>query len=213
MCYKCLYVLGFIIIFVCIICFIPFNELANWITALSTFAMAIIAGLALNTWKKQQKREKLVTLLETLNAYIQDLQYYELESTVFSKHTRQTYQENLNDSELIEKQANYIDMEIAEGFGNCILSLKNWLIDAPKQNEILNEINKNIQEYRIKIFTYVELKIKFFIEKNKKENILYGTNDGLLEQIYERKTDLEKIRNLLLKQIEELKEINKKLLN
>lgn len=195
-------------------------EVANWITAISTLvmalatiAMAVFARNALNTWKMQQKREKLVTLLETLNAYIQDLQYYELESTVFSKHTTQTYQENLNDSELIEKQANYIDMEIAEGFGNCILSLKNWLIDAPKQNEILNEINKNIQEYRIKIFTYVELKIKFFIEKNKKENILYGTNDGLLQQIYERKADLEKTRNLLLKQIEELKEINNKLLN
>ena len=196
------------------------NIIWSAITAISTFLMMVATGFmavaawkALNTWKNEQKRRKLVTLLETLNAYIQDLQYYELESTVFSKHTRQTYQENLNDSELIEKQANYIDMEIAEGFGNCILSLKNWLIDAPKQNEILNEINKNIQEYRIKIFTYVELKIKFFIEKNKKENILYGTNDGLLQQIYERKTDLEKTRNLLLKQIEELKEINKKLLN
>lgn len=196
------------------------NIIWSAITAISTFLMMVATGFmavaawkALNTWKNEQKRRKLVTLLETLNAYIQDLQYYELESTVFSKHTRQTYQENLNDSELIEKQANYIDMEIAEGFGNCILSLKNWLIDAPKQNEILNEINKNIQEYRIKIFTYVELKIKFFIEKNKKENILYGTNDGLLQQIYERKADLEKTRNLLLKQIEELKEINNKLLN
>ncbi len=51
------------------------------------------------------------------------------------------------------------------------------------------------------------------MKKNKKENILYGTNDGLLQQIYERKADLEKTRNLLLKQIEELKEINNKLLN
>lgn len=199
---------------------LDWNIICSAVTAISTFLMmvatcfmAVAAWRALNTWKNEQKRRKLVNLLETLNAYIQDLQYYELESTVFSKHTRLSYQENLNDNELIEKQANYIDMEIAEGFGSCILSLKNWLIDAPKQNEILNEINKNIQEYRIKIFTYVELKIKFFIEKNKKENILYGTNDGFLEQIYERKTDLEKTRNLLLKQIEELKEINNKLLN
>lgn len=196
------------------------NIIWSAITAISTFLMMVATGFmavaawkALNTWKNEQKRRKLVTLLETLNAYIQDLQYYELESTVFSKHTRQTYQENLNDSELIEKQANYIDMEIAEGFGNCILSLKNWLIDAPKQNEILNEINKNIQEYRIKIFTYVELKIKFFIEKNKQENILYGVDNNLLEQIYTKKTDLENTRNLLLKQIDELKELNKKLLN
>ena len=89
-------------------------------------------------------------------------------------------------------------MEIAEGFGNCILSLKNWLIDAPKQNEILNEINKNIQEYRIKIFTYVELKIKFFIEKNKKENkevkrtisdgeILKSSNTGTVKKTTTKK--------------------------
>ena len=195
-------------------------EVANWLTAISTLvmalatiAMAVFARNALNTWKMQQKREKLVTLLETLNAYIQDLQYYQLLSTVFSSHTRQAYQEDLNNNELISKQASYIDMEIAEGFGNCILSLKNWLIDAQKQNEILNEINKSIQEYRIKIFTYVELKINFFIEKNKQENILYGVENNLLEQIYSRKIDLEKTRNLLLKQIEELKEINNKLLN
>ena len=199
---------------------LDWNIICSAVTAISTFLMmaatgfmAVAAWRALKKKKNEQKRRKLVNLLETLNAYIQDLQYYELESTVFSKHTRQSYQENLNDNELIEKQANYIDMEIAEGFGSCILSLKNWLIDVPKQNEILNKININIQEYRIKIFTYVELKIKFFIEKNKKENILYGTNDGFLEQIYERKTDLEKTRNLLLKQIEELKEINNKLLN
>lgn len=195
-------------------------EIATWITAISTFLMTVATGFmavaawrALNTWKNEQKRRKIVNLLETLNAYVQDLQYYELESTVFSKHTRQSYQENLNDNELIKKQANYIDMEIAESFGKCILSLKNWLIDAPQQNEILNEINKNIQEYRIKIFTYVELKIKFFIEKNKQENILYGVDNNLLEQIYTKKTDFEKTRKLLLKQIDELKEINKKLLN
>lgn len=195
-------------------------EIATWITAISTFLMMVATGFmavaawrALNTWKNEQKRRKLVNLLETLNAYVQDLQYYELESTVFSKYTRQSYQENLNDNELIKKQANYIDKEIAESFGKCILSLKNWLIDAPQQNEILNEINKNIQEYRIKIFTYVELKINFFIEKNKQENILYGVDNNLLEQIYTKKTDFEKTRKLLLKQIDELKEINKKLLN
>ena len=49
-------------------------------------------------------------------------------STIFSKHTRQAYQENLNNNELISKQASYIDMEIAEGFGNCILILKNQIL-------------------------------------------------------------------------------------
>lgn len=213
MCYKCLYVLGFIIIFVCIICFIPFNELANWITALSTFAMAIIAGLALNTWKKQQKREKLVTLLEALNEYIYDLQYYEHEGTIFSKLARTNKKEDYRNQELIQQQKNIIDTELAEEAGRYSLYIDNWLIQDSTQVEKLYVLKQNLANYKNKIFEYIKLKINFYCEKNKKENILYGTNDGLLEQIYERKTDLEKIRNLLLKQIEELKEINKKLLN
>lgn len=213
MCYKCLYVLGFIIIFVCIICFIPFNELANWITALSTFAMAIIAGLALNTWKKQQKREKLVTLLEALNEYIYDLQYYEHEGTIFSKLARTNKKEDYRNQELIQQQKNIIDTELAEEAGRYSLYIDNWLIQDSTQVEKLYVLKQNLANYKNKIFEYIKLKINFYCEKNKKENILYGTNDGLLEQIYERKTDLEKTRNLLLKQIEELKEINNKLLN
>ena len=61
--------------------------LFNSITALSTLAMAIFAWKALNTWKCQQKREKLISLFEKLNQYLQELRYYELESTIFSKKT------------------------------------------------------------------------------------------------------------------------------
>ena len=71
------------------------NIIWSAITAISTFLMMVATGFmavaawkALNTWKKQQKREKLVTLLEALNEYIYDLQYYEHEGTIFSKLSR-----------------------------------------------------------------------------------------------------------------------------
>ena len=67
----------------------------NGLTALSTFAMmiatgfmAFFAGKALDSWKNQQKRQKLINLLEGLNKYIQELQLYELESIVYSKQCK-----------------------------------------------------------------------------------------------------------------------------
>lgn len=196
------------------------NIIWSAITAISTFLMMVATGFmavaawkALNTWKKQQKREKLVTLLEALNEYIYDLQYYEHEGTIFSKLARTNKKEDYRNQELIQQQKNIIDTELAEEAGRYSLYIDNWLIQDSTQVEKLYVLKQNLANYKNKIFEYIKLKINFYCEKNKKENILYGTNDGLLQQIYEKKTDLEKTRNLLLKQIEELKEINNKLLN
>ena len=196
------------------------NIIWSAITAISTFLMMVATGFmavaawkALNTWKKQQKREKLVTLLEALNEYIYDLQYYEHEGTIFSKLARTNKKEDYRNQELIQQQKNIIDTELAEEAGRYSLYIDNWLIQDSTQVEKLYVLKQNLANYKNKIFEYIKLKINFYCEKNKKENILYGTNDGLLQQIYERKADLEKTRNLLLKQIEELKEINNKLLN
>ena len=196
------------------------NIIWSAITAISTFLMMVATGFmavaawkALNTWKKQQKREKLVTLLEALNEYIYDLQYYEHEGTIFSKLARTNKKEDYRNQELIQQQKNIIDTELAEEAGRYSLYIDNWLIQDSTQVEKLYVLKQNLANYKNKIFEYIKLKINFYCEKNKKENILYGTNDGLLQQKYEKKTDLEKTRNLLLKQIEELKEINNKLLN
>lgn len=196
------------------------NIIWSAITAISTFLMMVATGFmavaawkALNTWKKQQKREKLVTLLEALNEYIYDLQYYEHEGTIFSKLARTNKKEDYRNQELIQQQKKIIDNELAEEAGRYSLYIDNWLIQDSTQVEKLYVLKQNLANYKNKIFEYIKLKINFYCEKNKKENILYGTNDGLLQQIYEKKTDLEKTRNLLLKQIEELKEINNKLLN
>ena len=66
MCYKCLYIFAFVITAILIIYFFPLGELANWITALSTLAMAIIAGKALNSWKEEIKSNKILELYNDL---------------------------------------------------------------------------------------------------------------------------------------------------
>lgn len=185
--------------------------IAIWITAVSTLAMAIIAGIALNTWKNEQKRTKLVNLLETLNSYIQDLQYYELESTLFSKQARQKGLEDFKNIQLILEQKRLIDTELAEGIGHCILELKNWLIQDNTQYEKLNNLNKSIQEYRIKIFEFIEQKIDYWTNQNAAD-IMYGSNKDQLQQVFNKKTDLEKYREQVVKQIEEFKNHYEKLL-
>ena len=192
---------------------------ATWITAISTLVMAIatilmalFAGIALNTWKKEQKRQKLINLLETLNKYFQDLQYYELESTIFSRQARKNNQENFSDNEMILQQANIIDIELAEGYGECILSMRNWLLQNDIQNKFLDDFIKIIQEYRVKTFDYICSKINLFVEKNKAENLMYGIDKSFKDLFIKKKKELlftrEKVTNLLI----EFRNINKKLI-
>lgn len=212
MCYKCLTVVLIIITWILFFIFTPSEYWASWLTAISTFAMTIIACKALDSWKNQQKRAKLVSLLERLNAFIQDLQYYELESTVFSKQTRQRSEANYNNPDLIKQQACLVDTEIAEEFGQCILYLKNWLIEDGKQYDTLNDLNKSLQEYRIKIFEFVEQKILFFVEMQNPAQILYGSNKEGLDHIFNKKYELEKFRVNVIKSIEKFKKDYEKLL-
>ena len=118
----------------------------NGLTGISTFAMAIIAWKALDSWKNQQKREKLISLFETLNKYLQELQYYELESTIFSKNARNNNEENFNNNDVIERQLKIIDIELAQSDGETGLCFRNWLIDHDEQKAYLDNITKNLQK-------------------------------------------------------------------
>ena len=97
----------------------------NIISSISTLAMAIIAFYALYTWKDEQKRSKLIIALESLNKFIQEVQYYEYESTIYSKKLRYNDEYNNLNIEQIQKQAYLIDIELTDVFGDCILNLKN----------------------------------------------------------------------------------------
>lgn len=188
--------------------------LFNSITALSTLAMAIFAWKALNTWKCQQKREKLISLFEKLNQYLQELRYYELESTIFSKKTRCNNEEDFSNNDLIEKQIKIIDIELAQSDGETGLCFNNWLIDNDEQKIYLDNINKDLQKYRFEIYKHVETKIDFYINKNKPEYILYDTKkqNELADKIRTKVSDFTAIKNSLTNEINKFKEINKSLL-
>lgn len=188
------------------------TAISTLIMTLATIAMAIFASCALNVWKKEQKRAKLVKLLETFNSFIQDLQYYELESGVFSKNTRGLYEHDLKNINLISQQVHLIDSEMAEAYGNCVLCIKNWLIDDDRKYDELNDLNKSLQEYRIKIFEYVKQKVSFYIEFNSSAEVLYDNKIKKLRQISSNKVELENKRENIFKKIEYFKKDYKALL-
>lgn len=189
------------------------NLFFSAMTGISTLAMSIVALIALDKWKEQQKRDKLINVLESLNKYIQELQLYEIESTVFSKQSRYYTEKDFANAELLKQQGGLIDIELAEEFGNCVLKLKNWLIDHENQRKLLDEISKKMQEYRVLIVDYNSLKTQYILELTKTENVLYGTQNKILANwTLEKKEKIIKIREELLECIKDFKLANKKLL-
>ena len=189
------------------------NLFFSAMTGISTLAMSIVALIALDKWKEQQKRDKLINVLESLNKYIQELQLYEIESTVFSKQSRYYTEKDFANAELLKQQGVLIDIELAEEFGNCVLKLKNWLIDHENQRKLLDEISKKMQEYRVLIVDYNSLKTQYILELTKTENVLYGTQNKILANwTFEKKEKIIKIREELLECIKDFKLANKKLL-
>ena len=190
------------------------NLFFSAMTGISTLAMSIVALIALDKWKEQQKRDKLINVLESLNKYIQELQLYEIESTVFSKQSRYYTEKDFANAELLKQQGVLIDIELAEEFGNCVLKLKNWLIDHENQRKLLDEIIKKMQEYRVLIVDYNSLKTQYILELTKTENVLYGTQNKILANwTLEKKEKIIKIREELLECIKDFKLANKKLFN
>ena len=192
----------------------------NGLTALSTFVMmiatgfmAFFAGKALDSWKNQQKRQKLINLLEGLNKYVQELQLYELESIVYSKQSKNIPEKDFSNIAFLNNEIKLIDNEMAEEFGSCILLLKNWLIDHEEHEQILNEICAKMQVYRISIDDYNKVKKEFIAEINTQANIMYGGLDPVLsENVKKLKSIATENREELTKLIKTFKELNKKLL-
>lgn len=195
-------------------------SIVSWITVISTVAvsiatifMAIFAGVALNVWKNEQKRLKLINLLEGLNKYIQELQLYELESILYSKQSK--YQKiDLSNLEFLNNEIRLIDCETAQEYGNCILLLKNWLIDHDEHKQILNEINQKMQAYRESIYELNIMKKDFVIKKSDTANIMYDKIK--ITMSFDKVKEFQKLamndRNDLEKIIDKFKELNKKLL-
>ena len=193
---------------------------ATWITAISTLlmmiatcCMAYFAWKALDSWKNQQKRQKLVNLLEGLNKYIQELQLYELESIVYSKPSKNNPEKDFSNKAFLNNEIKLIDNEMTEEFGSCILLLKNWLVDHEEHEQILNEICAKMQVYRISIDDYNKVKKELVAEMHTNANIMYGGLDHeLSKNVKELKAVAVTNREELIKLVNRFKELNKKLL-
>ena len=194
--------------------------IATWITAISTLLMmvatcfmAFFAWIAVDSWKNQQKRQKLINLLEGLNKYIQELQLYELESIVYSKQSKNIPEKDFTNRVFLNNEIKLIDNEMAEEFGSCSLLLKNWLIDNEEHEQILNEICAKMQVYRISIYDYNNVKKEFVVQMHTQLNIKTFKIDPILVEDFKKlKSIAIENRKNLTELINKFKELNKKLL-
>ena len=131
------------------------SAISTFATALATIAMAIFAWKALDSWRYEQKRRKLIDFLEFINKYLYDLQYYEANATIFSKNARKNYQENYENVELIKKQPDIIDTELTEESMEFALFVKNWLIEDNNQEQQLNELRSCFSNYKQEIYKWI----------------------------------------------------------
>ena len=194
--------------------------IATWITAISTLLMmvatcfmAFFAWIAVDSCKNQQKRQKLINLLEGLNKYIQELQLYELESIVYSKQSKNIPEKDFTNRVFLNNEIKLIDNEMAEEFGSCSLLLKNWLIDNEEHEQILNEICAKMQVYRISIYDYNNVKKEFVVQMHTQLNIKTFKIDPILVEDFKKlKSIAIENRKNLTELINKFKELNKKLL-
>ena len=129
MCYKCLYFLAFAIVAMLIIYFFPPDEWANWITALSTLAMAIIAGKALNSWKEEIKLKKIYRInrnyIKTIDEFLKLLHNYELISN--KQETRYILEKLLEEINIILYEYKLIEKNAETEFLNNLMYFKTIL--------------------------------------------------------------------------------------
>ena len=92
------------------------------------------------------------------------------------------------------------------------MCLKNWLIEYPEQENVLNDINKKLNKYRIQVYNYVCLKINFFASNDINAQILYGVDKEPLEIMKTKQEKVINVRKDIETLLKKFKELNKKLL-
>lgn len=189
------------------------SAISTFATALATIAMAIFAWKALHSWRYEQKRRKLIDFLEFINKYLYDLQYYEVNATIFSKNARKNYQENYENIELIKKQPNIVDTELTEESMEFALFVKNWLIEDNNQEQQLNELRSCFSNYKQEIYKYIDLKVKYYEQKSERATIMYGLDNDLLNKMEKCENSMKRIREEIIERVEAFKCGYKSLIN
>ena len=189
------------------------SAISTFATALATIAMAIFAWKALDSWRYEQKRRKLIDFLEFINKYLYDLQYYEANATIFSKNARKNYQENYENVELIKKQPDIIDTELTEESMEFALFVKNWLIEDNNQEQQLNELRSCFSNYKQEIYKYIDLKVKYYEQKSERATIMYGLDNDLLNKMEKCENSMKRIREEIIERVEAFKSGYKSLIN
>ena len=195
MCYMCLYILIFTIILTCIFLLNDF-EWANWITALSTLATAIIAGRALDTWKKEIDYNFISDLRKDLIKSFSDLYYtLDLHSNYYAASELTLH--NCSSEFDYEKEKIYIDSELATKQRDVSKTMYAYILYKPEQKEFLENLTKHLNNYRNKILEKINCRIKIQNQRKNNEAIDFSKNNEIDKALKELKEIAQKEMNKL----------------
>ena len=162
-------------------------EIANWITAISTLvmalatiAMAVFAGSALNSWKKEIKLKKIYRInrnyIKTIDEFLKLLHNYELISN--------------------EQETRYILQKLLEEINIILYEYK--LVQKNTETEFLKNLiyfKAVIQEYTKIKFQSLNSGIKVYYENFWDEYAPIQENDGDISYTQEYEELLNKLNN------------------
>lgn len=195
MCYMCLYILIFTIILISIFLLNDF-EWANWITALSTLATAIIAGKALDTWKKEIDYNFISDLRKDLIKSFSDL-YYTLDLHANYYATSELTLHNCSSGFDYKKEEKYIDSELATKQREVSKAMYAYILYKPEQKEFLENLVDHLNNYRNMILEKISCRIDIQNQRKNNEAIDFPKNNEIEKDLKELKKIAEKEMNKL----------------
>lgn len=195
MCYMCLYILIFTIILISIFLLNDF-EWANWITALSTLATAIIAGKALDTWKKEIDYNFISDLRKDLIKSFSDL-YYTLDLHANYYATSELTLHNCSSGFDYEKEKKYIDSELAIKQRDVSKAMYAYILYKPEQKKFLENLVEHLNNYRNMILEKISCRIDIQNKRKNNEAIDFPKNNEIEKDLKELKKIAEEEMNKL----------------
>lgn len=196
MCYKCLYIFLAIITGVLFYIFVPSEYWSEWITAISTLAMAIIAGRALGTWKKEIEYQFISDLRKDLIKALANL-YYSLDlhanNYATSDNTLKQDTSNFN----YEKEKIKIENEFADKQREVSKAIYSYILYRPNQKTFLENLTNKLNEYRNNVLDLINIRIQIQQSRKNDESLDYPTENKIKEKIKNNQAECEKLMNKL----------------
>lgn len=194
--YKYLTVVLIIITWILFFIFTPSEYWASWLTAISTFAMAIIAGLALDTWKKEIEYQFISDLRKDLIKALSDL-YFSLDLHANNYATSDnTLKEDTTNFDY-EKEKLKIDNEFANKQREVAKAIYSYTLYRQNQKTFLENLTNELNAYRNNVLDLINIRVQMLQSRKNDVALDFPKENQIKKKIKANQETGEKLMNKL----------------